>query len=155
MGQVLSWALFIGPWFILFFLNKRKMKHFLSVMFFEVAIDTINFQIAQYYKWWVITDNVWFLTSTCSFAYGLLPVTTLLVFYYFYPKPLLFFGANLVMDAFQAFVVCPFVFEAAGLYRMENMSNFGLLVLIYSMVPILYLYQRLYDRARSKKDIPQ
>lgn len=154
MGQILSWGLLIGPWLILFFLNKTKMKHFLSVVFFTLIITTIYFQAAQVWGWWTITDNVVFLTVVPSFAYGLSPVVTLLVFYFTYPNPWLFFGSNIVMDAFQALVVSPFLFEKAGLYRMENMSNFGLFLLLLSILPIIYIYQRLYDKARSKEDIP-
>lgn len=154
MGQILSWLLLVGPWLIIFFLNKKRVKHFLSVAFFTLIINTIHFQMAQVWDWWTITDNVPFLTSVSSFAYGLLPVTTLLVFYFTYPKPWLFFGVNIAMDAFQAFIISPYVFEKVGLYQMTGMSHFGLFLLIVSILPIIYIYQKLYDKARSKSDIP-
>ncbi len=154
MGQTLSWILLIAPWFILVFLNKKRMKHFLSVAFFTAVLNTIHFQMAQVWGWWTIVDNVSFLTSASSFAYGLLPVTTLLVFYFTYPRPWLFFGVNIAIDALQAFIISPYVFEKAGLYQMTGMSNFGLFLLIVSILPIIYIYQKLYDKAKSRNDIP-
>ena len=147
MAQLLSWILLIAPWFLLIPLDSKRLSRFLSVAFFTVLIDTIHFQMAQVWNWWTVTNNVFFLTNVSSFTYGLLPVTTILVFYFTYRKFWLFFGANLVMDAIQAFIISPFVFERVGLYKMNNMSNFGLFLLLYSIVPIIYIYQRWYDKA--------
>jgi hypothetical protein len=73
-------------------------------------------------------------------------LVTILVFYFTYEKAWLFFGTNLLMDAFQAFIVSPYLFEKVGLYKMGTMNNFGLFLLLTSLVPIIYFYQKLYDK---------
>jgi hypothetical protein len=146
MAQILLWILFSTPWLLLIFLDKKRMKRFLSVTFFTVFLTSIYWQIAKVYNWWTIKENLFFLTDISAFNYGLLPVTTIVVFYFTYPNLLLFLGANVVMDAFQAFIISPFIFEKVGLYEMNTMSHFGLFLLILSLVPIIYVYQRCYDK---------
>ncbi|VBB06244.1 Hypothetical protein LUCI_1462 [Lucifera butyrica] len=146
MADILSWALLITPWFLLLLLDLRRVKRFLSVAFFTLVLTSITWQLAETYDWWKIEHNLFFLTNISAFNYGFLPIATIFVFYFTYPNVWLFFGANLAMDAFQAFVVSPFIFEKIGLYQMLRMSDFGLFLLLYSMVPILYLYQRWYEK---------
>jgi hypothetical protein len=150
MANILLWALFIAPWFILIPLDSKRVKHFLSVAFLTLLLTSIYWQMAEVYGWWKIQHNLFFLTNILSFNYGLSPVATILIFYFIYPKTWLFFGVNLVMDAFQAFIVSPFVFERVGLYKMNNMTHFGLFLVLFSMVPIIYIYQRWYDKEQPK-----
>ncbi|MED4226567.1 hypothetical protein [Neobacillus cucumis] len=145
MGQALSWIVMIVPWFLLVLLNSIRVRNFLSVAFFTVLLNTIYFQMAEVWNWWTVTKNLFFLSNVSSFTYGLLPVTTILVFYFFYPNGWLFFGANIILDAVQAFIISPFIFEKVGLYELNNMSNLGLYFAIISHLPIIYLYQRWYD----------
>jgi len=49
------------------------------------------------------------------------------------------------MDAFQAFIVSSFVFEKYGFYKMTGMNNFWLFLLLLSIVPIIFLYQKWYE----------
>jgi hypothetical protein len=146
MANILLWVLFIAPWFVLLLLDRRRVKRFISVAFFTLLMTSIYWQVAEVYEWWKIEQNLFFLTNISAFNYGFLPIATILVFYFTYPNTWLFFGVNMAMDAFQALVVSPFFFEKIGLYKMINMTNFGLFLLLYSMVPILYLYQRWYDK---------
>jgi hypothetical protein len=146
MTQIILWATFICPWAVLFFLDAKRMKRYLSVAFFIITLTSIFWQVGQIYDWWRIIENLPFLTNISAFNYGLLPVTTVLVFYYTFRKPLLFFGSNLVIDAIQAFLISPFLFEKFRLYEMVNMSNFGLFLLIIAYVPVIYFYQIWYER---------
>jgi len=146
MAQLLLWFLLIAPWLLLIPLDSKRVKHFLSVVFFTIFLSTIYWQMADVWNWWKVTNNVFFLKNISSFAYGFLPVTTILVFYFTYQNVWLFFGTNIIMDAFQAFIVSPFVFERFGLYKMNSMSNFGLFLLLISHVPIIFLYQKWYEK---------
>jgi hypothetical protein len=145
LGQLLLWILLILPWFLLIPLDSKRVRHFLSVAFFTIFLTTIYWQMAEVWHWWTVTNNIFFLKNISSFNYGLLPVTTVLVFYFTYPNVWLFFGANIIMDAFQAFIISPLIFQRFGLYTMESMSNFGLFLLLLSLVPIIFLYQRWYE----------
>ncbi|RYD04850.1 hypothetical protein N752_13060 [Desulforamulus aquiferis] len=146
MGHLLLWLLLIAPWFLLIPLDSRRVKRFLAVAFFTTIIDTIYFQVAQVLNWWTITDNVFFLTHVSAFTYGFLPVATILVFYYTYPNLLLFSGVNIALQALQAFIVSPMIFEQLGLYRM-HMSSFAFFTLLLSHIPIIYIFQKWYENA--------
>lgn len=146
MAQVILWFTFIVPWFVLFFLDIKRVKRFLSVAFFTIFLTSIFWQIAEKWNWWTVTNNLFFLTNISAFNYGLLPVATILVFYFTYPKIWLLFGTNIVFEAIQAFIISPFIFERFGLYKMVNMSNFGLFLLQFSFVPVIYFYQKWYEK---------
>lgn len=146
MEAIHSWTLLISPWFLLIPLDSKRMKRFLSVAFFTVIFNTIHFQIAANYNRWTVTNEIPFLNNIPSFTYGLLPVTTILFFYFTYPNIWLFFGVYIVFDAFQAFVISPFVFEKIGLYELNILTNLGLFILIISLVPVIYFYQKWYER---------
>jgi len=146
MAQLLLWFLLIAPWLLLIPLDSKRVKHYLSVVFFTIFLTTIYWQMAEVWNWWTVTNNVFFLKNISSFTYGFLPVTTILVFYFTYQNAWLFFGTNIIMDAFQAFIVSPFVFERFGLYKMNSMSNFGLFLVLISHVPIIFLYQKWYEK---------
>jgi len=145
MGQLLLWLLLIAPWFLLIPLDSKRVRHFLSVAFFTIFLTTIYWQMAEVWNWWTVTTNVFFLKNISAFNYGLLPVVTILVFYFTYQNTWLFFGTNLIMDAFQAFIISPFVFQRFKLYKMNSMNDFGLFLLLLSFVPIIFLYQKWYD----------
>jgi hypothetical protein len=147
MAQLLSWILLIAPWLLLIPLDSKRLRRFLSVAFLTALIETIHQQMIQVWDWATITSNVFFLTNVASFTYGLLPVVTIFVFYFTYKKVWLFFGTNLVIDAIQAFIIGPLIFEKFGLAKLNSMSHFGLFLFIYSSVPIIYIYQRWYDKA--------
>ena len=146
LGQLLSWLLLIVPWFLLIPLDSKRLRRFSSVVFFTIFLITIYWQMADVWNWWSVTTNVFFLKNISSFNYGALPVATMLVFYFTYQNIWLFFVTNIIMDAFKAFIVSPFIFQKIGLYKMNNMSNSGLFLLLLSSVPIIFLYQKWYER---------
>ncbi|MCK0471687.1 hypothetical protein [Halalkalibacter sp. APA_J-10(15)] len=146
MVTLFSWFLILAPWPLLIPLNSTRVRQFVSVAFFTFILNSIIFQMAEIYNWWEITNNVPFLTSIASFSYGFLPVITIIVFYFTYPNPWLFFGVNLFIDTFQAFVISPFVFEKIGLYELNTINHFGLFLLILVNVPFIYFYQKWYEK---------
>ncbi|MNW04346.1 hypothetical protein D3C71_2004250 [compost metagenome] len=60
----------------------------------------------------------------------------------------MFFLVNLVLDAVQAYVIGPYVYEKYGLYKMLNLNDTGLYLLLLSIVPVIYLYQLWYEKGR-------
>ncbi|MBM7703900.1 hypothetical protein [Metabacillus iocasae] len=70
MAHFVMWFLLIGPWFLLFFFDTERMKRFVPVGIFAALLLTIVFQIAQRYEWWIIHDNLFFLTNMTPFIYG-------------------------------------------------------------------------------------
>ena len=145
MVQLLLWILLIVPWFLLIPLDSKRLRHFSSVVFFTIFLTTIYWQTADVWNWWTVTNNLFFLKNISSFNYGILPVVTMFVFYFTYQNVWLFFATNIIIDAFQAFIVSPFVFQKMGLYRMDNMSDLGLFLLLLTLVPIIFLYQKWYE----------
>lgn len=154
MRQLLPWLFLIAPWFLLIPLDSKRVRHFLSVTFFTISLTTIYWQAGEVWNWWIVPNNVFFLKDIASFNYGLFPVVTILVLYFTYPNVWLFFGMNIIMDVFLAFVISPFVFERFGLYKLNNISNFKISLLAFSLVPIIFFYQKWYEK-ENHKYLPQ
>lgn len=154
MGQIISWILFIAPWFLLLPLDSQRVKRFMPVGLFVAVLYTVIFQIAEVWNWWDVHEenNIFFLTNISSFVYGFLIVITIYMFYFTYPNFWLFLIANWIIDFIQALIISPFIFQKVGLYTMNNMSNFGLFVMIAITVPVVYLYQRWQDSALRQSD---
>lgn len=114
----------------------------MAVSLFMVALYTILFQMAEVWNWWKVNNNVFFLTNVSAFVYGFLLVATIYAFYLSYPNFLLFLILNVIIDFLQAFVISPFIFQKLGLYTMEEMTNFGLFIMITITVPIIYFFQK-------------
>jgi hypothetical protein len=72
--------------------------------------------------------------------------STVLVFYFFFENALKFFVINVVMDAIQAFIISPYLFEKLRFYHMVNMSHFGLFILLVAFVPAIYFFQIWYEK---------
>lgn len=74
MGQIVSWLLFLVPWLLLIPLDSKRVKRFMPVCLFMVALYTILFQMAEVWNWWDVheANNVFFLTNISSFVYGFL-----------------------------------------------------------------------------------
>ncbi|WP_379589132.1 hypothetical protein [Oceanobacillus caeni] len=121
---------------------------------FVAVLYTVIFQIAEVWNWWDVHEenNIFFLTNISSFVYGFLIVITIYMFYFTYPNFWLFLIANWIIDFIQALIISPFIFQKVGLYTMNNMSNFGLFIMIAITVPIIYLYQRWQDSALRQSD---
>lgn len=151
MTQIALWILFLGPWFIIPFLDSSRMRRFLSVAFFTILLTSIFWQTAQVYNWWIIDENLPFLTNTSAFNYGMLPVITILVFYFTSHNTFLFFAVNIIIDAIQAFFISPYIFQKLGFYHMVNMSNLGLFILLLCFVPPIYVFQVWYDKETERR----
>ncbi|PZD87597.1 hypothetical protein DTX80_15470 [Bacilli bacterium] len=143
-----------SPWFLLLPLDSQRVKRFMPAGLFVAVLYTVIFQIAEVWNWWDVHEenNIFFLTNISSFVYGFLIVITIYMFYFTYPNFWLFLIANWIIDFIQALIISPFIFQKVGLYTMNNMSNFGLFVMIAITVPVVYLYQRWQDSALRQSD---
>ncbi|MEY8741280.1 hypothetical protein AB9M62_17525 [Bacillales bacterium AN1005] len=103
--QLILWSFLILPWFVLFFLEKQKVKHYFPGGIFGSLILTIVFQIAEKYNWWVIKENITILTNVTTFVYGSFLVGTIIILYFTFGNFLRYLVTNLIIDAFLLLVL--------------------------------------------------
>lgn len=148
MSTWLAWLLFLPPWLLLVFLEPERKRRFIPVALLTCLCATISFQMAVHLGWWSVTTNIFYFTQISAFAYGFLPVGALISFYWTYPNPWLFFGFNLLIDALQAYVISPYIFEKAEFYQMTGMNHTGLFILQTCISVTLYAFQMWLERGR-------
>lgn len=146
MAQVIMWFLLIGPWFLFLFFDIERVKRFFPVGLFAALILTIVFQIAERFSWWIIKENLLFLTNITPFVYGAFLVGTVLIFYLSYPSFKLYMIFNILFDLFQAFIMHPF-FVWHGIYEEGKMNSIRLFLLMLSIAVIIFFYQKWQDTA--------
>ncbi|MFP3727607.1 hypothetical protein [Priestia filamentosa] len=146
MAQIILWLLLVGPWFLLPLFNKERIKRFMPVGLFAALVLTVVFQIAEKLDWWIIKENIFFLTNITPFVYGAFLVGTVIIFYLSYPSFIFYMVLNLLFDLFQAFVVHP-IFEWTEIYKVNHINSIGLFFLMISIAILIYLYQKWQDEA--------
>ncbi|RAV05082.1 hypothetical protein [Paenibacillus sp. YN15] len=140
------------PWLAVGFLSKHKLRQFISAAFFGSLINIAAFQFGDYMGWWTTYQSFPPLGNIPTFVFGFSPVVALFIFCFAYPNLWLFLGANLVLDALQAYIVGPLVFEKLGFYEMTGSSDTRLYLVLISLVPLIYVYQLWYDNSRYTSD---
>ncbi len=140
-NQILLWTLLLGPWLLLFFLKKNKLKRFFPAGVFGSLVLTFVFQLADRFKWWEIKENIILLTNTTTFVYGLFLVGTVIIMYFTYGKFLLYMLTNLVMDSLLAFGISKW-YEYLGIYKLINITSFGVLLLSLFVAVLNYGFQK-------------
>ncbi|RAU97128.1 hypothetical protein [Paenibacillus sp. YN15] len=149
MAMLLDWILFLPPWLLLAFLKPERKRRFMSGTFLVIVLAVICYEISEKLDWWRVKESTLFFTNISSFVFGLMPVVALFVFYLTFPNPWLYFGANLILDAFQCFIFAPYVLEKAGLYEMGTMSYFEVYLLQTAVAAAIYFYQKWYEHGMS------
>ncbi|WP_433750798.1 hypothetical protein [Falsibacillus pallidus] len=143
--QLLMWSLLILPWFLLLFFHSNKLKRFFPAGIFSSLILTFIFQIADKFDWWIVQKNIPLLANITTNAYGLFLVGTIIIIYFTYGNFFKYMIVNLVVDVFLSFIAGKW-FEHLGIYRLENINHFGVLLLTLGIAVIIYLYQIWQDK---------
>jgi hypothetical protein len=145
VAQIVMWVLFIGPWLLLFTVDKERVKRYMAVSLFGVVL-TIVFQIADRFNWREVNETIFFFVNMTPFPFGIFIIGTLFIFYFTYPGFWVFMIINAAFDLFQAFVMSPIV-EKLDIYTLKEINHFLLLILMMIIAALLFLYQKWQDTA--------
>ena len=58
MAHWILWISMIAPWFLLLFLDPKRVRHFLSVAFFTIVLASIWWQVGEIKMWWKIENHL-------------------------------------------------------------------------------------------------
>jgi hypothetical protein len=140
-NQILLWSLLVLPWFALIPLNEHDVKRFFPAGLFGALVLTIIFQIAENFKWWEIKENIFILSNTTSFVYGLFLVGTIIILYFTYHHFLLYMVTNFIVDAILSFGISKW-YEHLNIYELDKINPFGVYLLTIVVAVMIYGYQK-------------
>ncbi|KYD11506.1 MULTISPECIES: hypothetical protein [Heyndrickxia] len=152
MAQIILWGILIISWLSLFFLKKDSIRRFMPVAIFAALLVTIIEEIGYVYNWWTILGKIfpWEHFITYPLTYGPFLVGTIWIFHFTYDKSFwVYILTNAIIDAFHAFVMLN-LFTYFGIYRLNNINNFGLFILIFCLSFVIYPYQIWQDKIMKK-----
>jgi hypothetical protein len=140
--KVLLWMALILPWFTLMFLNKNSIKRYMPVTVFTCLLVTIIYEIGYTYRLWTIQQPIvsWGHITDPSFAYGVLAVGTLWVFYLTSHKFWVYVVTNTVMDAFFSFVAVAYILPLLRIANYDRAQPWQLFIITFGLSFVAYGY---------------
>lgn len=153
MVYVLLWMILIIPWLSLFLIKKHELKRFMPASILASLLVTIIFEMSYVYNWWTVQKAIaqWGHITSIPLVYGAFLIGTIWIFRYTFDKGFWFYIiANAIVDALYAFIGLNILIYF-GIYRLENMGNFGIFLLMTILALIVYLYQRWQDTIMKKE----
>jgi hypothetical protein len=134
-------------------MNKYSIKRFMPVAIFASLLVTIIFEIGYIYDWWRVLVKLtpWDRITSVPLVYGVFLVGTIWIFHFSFDRKLwVYLLLNLLIDAFYSFIMLK-ILISIGIYRLGNMKNFGIFMLMTFLAFIIYPYQKWQDSIISKK----
>ncbi|MBL4934222.1 hypothetical protein JK636_00460 [Clostridium sp. YIM B02515] len=147
MGKIILFAMLILPWLSLFLLSKYSIKRFMPVAILGSLLVTIVFEIGYVYEWWKIQQKItpWDVITSVPLVYGIFLVGTIWVFHFAYERKFgIYIFINILVDGFYSFIALK-VLISIGIYRLVNMGNLGIFLMMLTIAVIIYIYQKWQD----------
>jgi hypothetical protein len=139
-NQLLSWLMFIVPWFSLLFMKKEDIKRYMPVALFAMLTSIIIYEFGITFKWWIVTEKAYPL-QLMPFHIGLFPVLTMWVFKFTYKKLLLYLIVELVLNVGFDFGFLGYFLPARGILHFSTMTRLEAVGVTTAHGIILYIYQ--------------
>lgn len=152
MLKLILILMIILPWLSLMFMNKHSIKRFMPVAILASLLVTIIFEIGYLYDWWRILAVLtpWDRITSVPLVYGVFLVGTVWIFHFTFDRKLwVYVVVNLLFDVFYSFIVLN-ILVGIGIYSLNNMKNFGILMLMFFLALIIYPYQKWQDNKTIK-----
>jgi hypothetical protein len=153
MEKFILLAMLILPWLTLFFIDKHSMKRFMPVAILASLLVTIVFEIAYVYDWWKVQVEIapWDEITSVPLTYGAFLVGTIWIFHFTFDRKFwVYMLTNIFIDGLYSFVILNMLIRV-GIYKLVNMGNFGIFMLMTLIAVIIYAYQKWQDSIMSSK----
>jgi hypothetical protein len=153
MEKFILFAMLILPWLTLLFINKHSMKRFMPVAILASLLVTIIFEIGYVYNWWKVQIEIapWDEITSVPLTYGVFLVGTIWIFHFTFDRKFwIYMLTNILIDGFYAFIALNILIRF-GIYKLVNMGNLGIFMLMIFLAVIIYPYQKWQDSIMNSK----
>lgn len=153
MDKFILLGMLILPWLTLFFINKHSMKRFMPVAILASLLVTIIFEIGYVYDWWKVQVEIapWDEITSVPLTYGVFLVGTIWVFHISFDRKFwVYMLTNILIDGFYSFIALN-ILIGFGIYKLVNMGNLGIFMLMIFLAIIIYPYQKWQDSIMKSK----
>lgn len=148
MGKFILLAMLILPWLTFIFINKHSLKRFMPVAILASLLVTIIFEIGYVNEWWKVQTELvpWDEITSVPLTYGVFLVGTIWIFHFTFDKKFwVYMLTNILTDGFYSFIALNILIRF-GIYKLVNMGNLGIFMLMIFLAVIIYPYQKWQDR---------
>ncbi|MGO4270401.1 hypothetical protein AB4Z22_11210 [Paenibacillus sp. TAF58] len=132
-------------------MKKQSIYRYMPVSIFSGLLVTIVYEIGYTYKLWIIKDAIvpWGHVTNTTFAYGIFLVGTMWVFHFTFGRFWLYVVANLLLDAFYAFVFHR-IEEKLNIADLISVKHYHIFLIMWGLSFILYPYELWQERGFKK-----
>lgn len=145
-NQLLMWAMFVVPWFSLFFMKKEDIKRFMPVSILSsLSVIVIN-EFGTSYGWWEFKVMAFPLQHFPPYYLGLFLIMTLWIFRFTYNKFWLFLATEIVTNLGFSFLFVCYFLPLMGILSIISMTGIIVFCLSTGLAMALYAYQHWQDK---------
>lgn len=143
MLTLLLWVTLLASWLSLLFMKRDSVKRYFPVAVFTSLLVTVVFEIAYALDWWEMLAWItsWGFITNVPFVYGVFFVGTLWIFHFTYGRFWTYLLTNLLFDAFQIFVVSPYVLENR-VYALHGIGRPAVFFIMAALSLVIYGYHK-------------
>jgi hypothetical protein len=128
------------------------MKRFMPVAILGSLLVTIVFELGYIYNWWKIQAELapWDEITSVPLVYGVFLVGTIWIFHFTFDRKFwVYMLVNILTDGFYSFLALN-ILVRLGIYKLVNMGNFGIFLMMTFIAVIIYTYQKWQDSLMSR-----
>ncbi|MFC0216280.1 hypothetical protein ACFFK0_28180 [Paenibacillus chartarius] len=146
-------AMVVASWLTLPLMSSRSIKRFLPATVMILIVEMIHARFGKKRRWWVFyrkPDSILF--NEFPFQIGPFVVTSLWILKWTYGNFRNFLLANVVNNAFFAFVVTEFG-QRIKWYKLVKFNRLEFFLYFYQKAFLLYFFQYLIEKRRSLHNV--
>jgi hypothetical protein len=141
-NQIIMWALFVVPWFTLFFMKGETIKRYMPVAILSSLGVVLLNEISLSLGWWSFPEKAYPLQIIHPDFIGLFPVMTIWIFRFTYRKFLLFILTEIIVNLLFSFLFVRLLLGSLGIVSVTGMTGIMVFVLSTGLAAVLYGYQK-------------
>jgi len=141
-NQLISWSMFLLPWFTLAFMDRESIKRYFPVGLFASVTTVIVHDIGITYGLWEVREATIPFTEVMPYFFGSVPVLTMWIFKFTNGHLGLYMLVNIILDVGFAFFILGWLFPRLGLYSLVGITPYQVLLVNAGHALTLYVYQK-------------
>ncbi|MBD2846969.1 hypothetical protein IDH44_17365 [Paenibacillus sp. IB182496] len=138
--KLILWALFLLPWTLLFFLDRKVVKRYMPTALLAALIVTLFSEMAATYDWWEHYKLFPAFVTNIPIVFGPFVVGTILIFYMSFGHFWIYLALNALVNLIFAYPVS-YVFERIGLYQLIVYKHWHIIATAMIWALIIYGFQ--------------
>ena len=144
-NQMIQWAMFILPWFTLFFMKGKEIKSYIASGLLSIVLTTIVHDVGTTFGFWVVRETTYPFYEMMPYFYGTMPVLTMWVLKFTFGHYWRYMAVNTILDLGFAFIILDYFYPVTGIYGLVGITPIPTASIALLLAIIIYPFQMWQD----------